>query len=93
SCCGTGSSAGRGGCGGGGAGGCGTKQDPGALDPVLKREASAAAIDAYRKTNPAEKDVTAQVTDYGCHIQVDIEKEGKVVRSYTYQNGGVIDNS
>jgi hypothetical protein len=93
SCCGTGGSAGAGGCTGGGAGGCGTKQDSSTLDPDLKRKASAAAIDAYRKTNPAEKDVVAQVTDYGCHLQVDIEKRGKVVRSYTYQNGSVIDNS
>lgn len=93
SCCGPGSGAGRGGCGGGGTGGCGTKQGSGSLDPALKREASTAAINAYRKTNPAEKDVTAQVIDYGCHLQVDIEKGGKVVRSYTYQNGGVIDNS
>lgn len=93
SCCGSGASAGAGGRTGGGAGGCGTKQDSGALDPELKRQASAAAIDAYRKTNPAEKDVIAQVTDYGCHLQVDIEKGGKVVRSYTYQNGSIIDNS
>lgn len=93
SCCGPGASPGAGGCGGSGAGGCGTKRDAGALDPALKRDASAAAIDAYRKANPADKEVTAQVIDYGCHIQVDIEKGGKVVRSYTYQNGGVIDNS
>lgn len=93
SCCGSGGGAGGGGCGGGGAGGCGTKQGSGALDPALKRKASEAAIEAYRKTNPAEKDVAAQVTDYGCHLQVDIEKGGKVIRSYTYQNGSVIDNS
>jgi hypothetical protein len=94
SCCGSGGTVGGGGySGGGGAGGCGTKQDPGTLDPELKRKASTAAIDAYRKTSPAEKDVVVQVTDYGCHLQVDIEKGGKVVRSYTYQNGSVIDNS
>lgn len=93
SCCGPGASPGVGGCGGSGAGGCGTKRDAGALDPALKRDASAAAIDAYRKANPADIGVTAQVVDYGCHIQVDIEKGGKVVRSYTYQDGGVIDNS
>jgi hypothetical protein len=94
SCCGSGERAGGGGCGGSGAGGRGGQQAAaGPLDPKLKSEASAAAIAAYRKTNPAEKDVTAQVTDYGCHVQVDIEKGGKIVRSYTYQNGIVIDNS
>lgn len=80
SCCGSG--------GGGGAGGCGTKQS-GPLDPELKSKASAAALDAYRETHPAEKGVDAKVTDYGCHIQVDIEKEGKIVASYSYNNGKV----
>lgn len=91
SCCNPGGSAG--GCGGRGGDGCGGKQaTAGPLDPQLKNEASAAALNAYRKTNPAEKDVAAQVTDYGCHVQVDIEKGGKVVRSYSYQDGNVIDN-
>jgi hypothetical protein len=91
SCCGTtGVPASGGGCGGG----CGGQQTAaGPVDPQLTSEASAAALAAYRKTNPAEKDVTVQVTDYGCHVQVDIEKGGKIVRSYTYQNGSVIDNS
>ena len=95
SCCGTTNvRASGGGCGGRGAGGCGGQQAAaGPLDPQLKSEATAAALAAYRKTNPAEKDVAAQVTDYGCHVQVDIEKGGKIVRSYTYQNGSVIDNS
>ncbi len=93
SCCGSGRLAGAGGCGGRGGGGCGGKQAAaGPLDPQLKSEASAAALAAYRKTNPAEKDVAAQVTDYGCHVQVDIEKGGRVVRSYSYQDGNVIDN-
>ena len=95
SCCGTGGSAGvgAGGCGGRGGGGCGGRQTAaGPLDPRLKSEASAAALVAYRKTNPAEKDVAAQVTDYGCHLQVDIEKGGRVVRSYSYQDGNIIDN-
>ncbi|MBU2027016.1 MAG: SurA N-terminal domain-containing protein [Proteobacteria bacterium] len=83
SCCGSG--------GGGGAGGCGTKQGSGALDPELKSKASAAALDAYRETHPAEKGLEAKVTDYGCHIQVDIEKEGKIVASYSYNDGQVFE--
>lgn len=91
SCCGSGGRAGGWGCGGGGTGGCGTKQS-GPLDPELQSKASAAALAEYRKNNPAEKGVVAQVNDYGCHIQVDIEKGGKVVKSYAYQDGKVIDN-
>jgi hypothetical protein len=84
-------------CGSGGlavGSGCGGKQVAvGPLDPQLKAEASGAALAAYRKTNPAEKDVVAaQVTDYGCHVQVDIEKRGKVVKSYSYQDGQAFEN-
>ena len=74
---------------GAGAGGCGTKQGSGTLDPELKNKASSAALDAYRETHPAEKGLEAKVTDYGCHIQVDIEKEGKIVTSYSYSDGKV----
>ena len=82
---------GGGGCGGRGGGGCGTKQD-GPLDPELQSKAGAAALAEYRKKNPAEKEVEAKVSDYGCHIQVDIEKKGKTVWSYSYQDGKVTDN-
>ena len=88
SCCGSG---GGGGCGGRGGGGCSAKQ-AGPLDPELKSKASAAALAEYRKNNPAEKDVEARVTDYGCHIQVDIEKGGRTIWSYSYQDGNVVDN-
>ena len=77
-----------GGRGGGGANGCGTKQS-GPLDPELKSKASAVALEAYREAHPAENGLGAKVTDYGCHVQVDIEKEGKVVASYSYSNGKV----
>ena len=77
--------------GGGGAGGCGTKQGSGTLDPELKSKASAASLEAYRETHPAEKGVGAKVTDYGCHIQVDIEREGKIVGSYSYSDGKVFE--
>lgn len=86
SCCGSG----RGGSAGAGgsAGGCGTKQ-AGPLDPKLKSTASATALDVYRATHPAEKGLEAKVTDYGCHVQVDIEKGGKIVASYSYRDGNV----
>ena len=88
SCCGSG---GGGGCGGRGGGGCGGKQ-AGPLDPELESKAGAVALAEYRKKNPAEKEVEARVNDYGCHIQVDIEKGGKVIWSYSYQDGKVTDN-
>ncbi len=81
SCCGTG---------GGGGGGCGGNSTSGSeAAPELKSKASAAALEAYRKVNPAAQDAQAQVTDYGCHVQVDIAQKGKVVKSYTYQDGTV----
>ncbi|OGP84540.1 MAG: hypothetical protein A2V87_05830 [Deltaproteobacteria bacterium RBG_16_58_17] len=88
------SSQGRGSCcsPGGGGGGCGGKQaSAGSLDPELKNKASAVALTEYRKTNPVEKGVGALVTDYGCHIQVDIEKEGKIIKSYSYRDGKVFE--
>ncbi|MFH2075583.1 MAG: SurA N-terminal domain-containing protein [Pseudomonadota bacterium] len=81
SCCDSGGS--------GGVGGCGTKQGPGTLDPGLKSKAGAAALEVYRETHPAEKGLGAKVTDYGCHVQVDIEKDGKIVASYSFSDGKV----
>ena len=77
---------------GGGCGGCGgSRASAGPVTPELKKKASAAALDAYHKTNPGEKGVEAQVNDYGCHIQVDVEQDGKVVKSYAYQDGEVVE--
>jgi hypothetical protein len=86
SCCGSGGGGSAGA--GGSAGGCGTKQ-AGPLDPKLKSTAGAVALDVYRKTHPAENGLEAKVTDYGCHIQVDIEKGGKILVSYSYRDGKV----
>ncbi len=83
SCCGSG------GCGGG----CGGNRISGSeVAPELKEKASAAALGEYRKTNPAGQDAQAQVTDYGCHVQVDIEQAGRIVKSYTYQDGQAFEN-
>jgi predicted nucleic acid-binding Zn ribbon protein len=56
-------------------------------------EAKKAALEAYRKESPLEKELSAKVTDYGCHIQVDIRKEGKTIKSYSYQGGKVFEIS
>ncbi len=79
--------------GGGGGGGCGGNRTSGnEVAPDLRSKASAAALDAYRKVNPAAQNAQAQVTDYGCHVQVDIAQSGKIVKSYTYQDGQALEN-
>jgi hypothetical protein len=88
SCCGSG-----GGGGGEDRGGCGlSPSTAGPVAPELKEKATAAALAEYRKTNPAGQGLEARVTDYGCHIQVDIERGGKVVKSYAYQDGQAFEN-
>ena len=78
----------------GSSGGCGGQSaTPRPIDPKIAREAQKAALEAFQKSNPAEKNVAAKVTNYGCHIQVDIQKEGRVVKSYTYQEGKVFEIS
>ena len=75
---------------GGASGGCsGGGGTPRQADPRIEKEAQTAALQTFQKSNPAEKGVTAKVTDYGCHIQVDIQKEGRVIKSYSYQNGEI----
>jgi len=53
------------------------------LDPKIEKEAKARALEYYEKKTQ-KKDVEAKVTNYGCHIQVDIIDKGKVVLSLTY---------
>jgi hypothetical protein len=78
----------------GSSGGCGGQSaTPRPIDPKIASEAQKAALEAFQQSNPAEKNVAAKVTDYGCHIQVDIQKEGRVVKSYTYQEGKIFEIS
>lgn len=54
--------------------------------------AGAKAADAgvrYWQEKHGGEAVTARTTDFGCHIQVDILKENKVVRSLRYQDGAI----
>jgi len=77
----------------GGSGGCSGKQSLGGrpVDPDTESQAKKIALEAYRKTNRSEQAVIARVTDYGCHVQVDIHREGKIEKSYTYQGGRVFE--
>ena len=82
-------------CGSGGPSG-GSGGQPGtsrSIDPKTEKEAQRAGLEAFQKANPSEKGMTAKVTDYGCHIQVDIQKEGRIVKSYSYQGGKVFEIS
>jgi len=76
SCCGSGGS----GCGGAG------KAQP--LDPKIEREAKTKGLEYYEKKTQKKGD-QARVTNFGCHIQVDIIEQGKVVISLTYRQGEV----
>jgi hypothetical protein len=80
-------------CSGGGSGCVGQSRPGGPVDPKTESEAKKVALAAYQKSNPAEKGVAAKVTNYGCHIQVDMQKDGKIVKSYTYQSGKVFEIS
>ena len=68
----------RSGCGGGG------RAQP--LDPKIEKEAKAKALEYYEKKTQ-KKGASAKVTNFGCHIQVDIIEDGKVVVSLTYKQG------
>jgi len=68
------------GCGGGG------RAQP--LDPRIEQEAKTKALEYYEKKTQ-KKGANARVTNFGCHIQVDIIEDGKVVVSLTYTEGEV----
>ena len=68
------------GCGGGG------RARP--LDPNVESDAKAKGLEYYEKKTQ-KKGASARVTNFGCHIQVDIIEDGKVVASLTYRQGEV----
>jgi hypothetical protein len=69
----------RSGCGGG-------RVQP--LDPKTEQEAKTKGLEYYEKKTQ-KKGASARVTNFGCHIQVDIIEDGKVVVSLTYKQGEV----
>ena len=58
------------------------------LDPKIEQEAKSKALEYYEKKTQ-KKGANAKVTNFGCHIQVDIIEDGKVVVSLTYNRGEV----
>lgn len=43
---------------------------------------------AYYREKYGDGDVTARTLNYGCHVQIDILKDGKVVKSLSYIGTG-----
>jgi len=90
------SSPSNGGCCGSGQSANGCMESSRAGEPLNAKtegEAKKIALDTFQKANPSEKEVTARVTNYGCHVQVDIQKAGRVIKSYSYQGGKVFEIS
>ena len=77
--------AGKASCCGSGCGG-GKRVQP--LDPKIEADAKAKGLEYYEKKTQ-KKGASARVTNFGCHIQVDISDGGKVVVSLTYRQGEV----
>jgi predicted nucleic acid-binding Zn ribbon protein len=63
--------------------GCGGGGRPQPLDPKIEKEARAKGLEYYEKKTQ-KKAADAKVTNFGCHIQVDIIEDGKIVASLTY---------
>lgn len=43
---------------------------------------------AYYREKYGDANVTARAVNYGCHVQIDILKDGKVVKSLSYFGSG-----
>lgn len=63
---------------------CGGSRAAAAASPSALRQA---ALDAYRAGTGDQSTVEAKVTDYGCHVQADIYRDGQRVRSYVLRAG------
>jgi hypothetical protein len=69
--------------------GCNTQAGPAAGSPQAAAQADAAlaAALAYWKEQNGSEPVETKVTDFGCHVQVDIMANNKIAKSLRYQNG------
>ena len=68
--------------------GCGGGGEAQSLDPKIEQEARAKGLEYYEQKTK-KKGAEAKVTNFGCHVQVDIIEEGKVVISLTYSQGEI----
>lgn len=46
-----------------------------------------AALDLYRRQTGDTGPVRVQVRDFGCHLQADVYRDGRLVKSYVYRYG------
>lgn len=76
---------GAGGCGGGGTGGCGGGGTALAAADLQKIQED--GLKFYREQTGDNSQVEAKVQDFGCHIQVDIYKNGSRIKSYAWRGG------
>lgn len=92
-CLGSGLSLGQMPCARGAASSAGPTGAPGAaasgvtLSGNVIRDAESVGL-AYYQQKYGPGPVTAKATDYGCHVQVNISKDGKVVKSLGYDRAG-----
>lgn len=62
---------------------CGSERAGAGTSTALEQ----AALNAYRVGTGDQSVVQAKVIDYGCHVQADIYKDGRRVRSYVLRDG------
>lgn len=60
----------------------------GRLTPEVERSIADAGL-AYWREKLGGGEAGARVTDFGCHFQVDIIRDGKAIKSLQYQNGKI----
>ncbi len=53
------------------------------------KEAEKAGLEYYRKKYGNDSGLSAKAANYGCHIQVDIIKGGKIIKSLGYSGGSI----
>jgi len=97
-CCGNGKSPAKQGCdpskgaarqGCGPAKGCGPQagKAAGSQQTSVQGETARVAALAFWKKQNGSRPVETKVTDYGCHVQVDIVENNRIAKSLRYQNG------
>ncbi len=62
----------------------------GAESTASKEQAAVNAALRYWHEKHGPDTVTAQPTDYGCHVQVDIIKDNKIIGSLRFQGGSIV---
>jgi len=67
------------------------RPDSSSLSREIEKEAREKALKLYQDTYGKKDSLTAKVTDYGCHIQVDVYDGDKLAKSYGYQKGNVFE--